>query len=182
MLATSGIGVILEETGYVHVGSYAMQTMTWRDLDFELYADEDWDANWEVGTRLAQTGWCLRLQCEDVSREGGRGLYWGLRVGDPPRTFPDSKNNPEVWKLDLWRAPLAAFQAQGMERRERWAALMTEERRADILAIKEALCYGPEYRKTIVSVHIYEAVLEHGAQTLEEFQRWWEQSQPAPGR
>ena len=35
MLATSGIGAILHEAGYVPVGSQVMRTMTWGDLDFE---------------------------------------------------------------------------------------------------------------------------------------------------
>ncbi|HUT74560.1 MAG TPA: hypothetical protein VM221_06975 [Armatimonadota bacterium] len=66
MLAASGIGAILAECGYQPVGSYVMHTMTWRDLDFECPEDQPQPGvKWDLGTRLAATGWCLRLQFED---------------------------------------------------------------------------------------------------------------------
>ena len=46
------------------------------------------------------------------------------------------------------------------EARDRWIRLLTEETRFHILAIKEAVCNHPEYRKSMLSVHIYEAVLD----------------------
>ena len=59
VLADSGIGVILAEAGYVPVGSYPMRTMTWRDLDFERTEEiQDWDRYWNLGSRLARSGWC----------------------------------------------------------------------------------------------------------------------------
>lgn len=43
-LAESGVGDVLNEAGYVPVGSYAMHTMTWRDLDFERPEETpDWE-------------------------------------------------------------------------------------------------------------------------------------------
>ena len=180
VLAESGIGAILEQTGYVPVGSYAMHTMTWRDLDFELYTDPDWDAHWEIGTRLAKTGWCFRLACDDESRYGDPimcGLYWGLRVAEPGRGG-FRKDDGVYWKMDLWRAPLAVFDAHAGERRRRWQALMADELRSYILAIKEAVCLMPEYRRTIASVQIYEAVLEHGIRDLQAFREWHQLSSP----
>jgi len=50
---------------------------------------------------------------------------------------------------------------------------MTEKARLDILVIKEAVHTHPEYRKTLLSVHIYEAVLEHGVSGIEVFRDWW---------
>jgi hypothetical protein len=77
-----------------------------------------------------------------------------------------------VWKLDLWTARPEEF-APALPKRETWASLMTEDARSHILAIKEAVCDEPEYRKSLLSVHIYEAVLEHGIRELEEFRDWW---------
>ena len=178
MLAASGIGAIMEEGGYQPVGSYAMRTMTWRDLDFERMEEPDWERHWQVGTKLAQTRWCVRLQCMDVYREAwpeaqpNFGLYWGLRVADPGRAASASPGDPTVWKLDLWTARPAEF-AGSVARRETWGSLMTDETRSYILALKEAVCVEPEYRKSLLSVHIYEAVLEHGIRELEEFREWW---------
>jgi hypothetical protein len=39
MLEESGIGKILLTEAFHAVGSYAMRTMTWRDLDFERCED-----------------------------------------------------------------------------------------------------------------------------------------------
>jgi len=182
MLAESGIGAILEQAAYGAVGSYAMRTMTWRDLDFERYEGPDWQRHWEVGTRLAQTGWCVRLQCIDVYREAWPeaspdfGLYWGARAADPRRTGSASPGDPTVWKLDLWTARSEEF-APSVSKRTTWSSLMTDEARSHILAIKEVLCTQPEYRKSLLSVHIYEAVLEHGVRGLGEFREWWKCSQ-----
>jgi hypothetical protein len=53
---------------------------------------------------------------------------------------------------------------------------MTEEARAEIIALKEALCCTPEYRHAILSVHVYEAVLEHGVGGYEQFMDWWRET------
>ena len=178
VLAESGIGAVLHKFGYETVGSYSMRTMTWRDLDFERCEEPDWQRHWKVGTEIADTGWCVRLQCIDVYREAWPeaqpdfGLYWGLRVADPRRAGSASPGDPTVWKLDLWTARREEFAPAG-RRREIWASLMTEETRSHILAIKEAVCSQPEYRRSMLSVHIYEAVLEQGLRGVEQFREWW---------
>ena len=167
MLAQSGLGAILQHAGYQAVGSYEMHTMTWRDLDFERYEEPDWQRHWEVGTGLAATGWPWRQVCTDHYRHPWRpekGLYWGLRVAPP--------GGGETWKLDLWTARPEEF-APAVRRREAWASLMTDETRSYVLAIKEAVCAEPEYRKSMLSVHVYEAVLERGVGGVEEFREWW---------
>jgi len=180
VLAQSGIGALLQAAGYRAVGSYVMGTMTWRDLDFERHEEPDWRGHWEVGTRLAETGWCVRLQCTDVYREAwvgrepGFGLYWGVRVADPQCGEPARPGDPTVWKLDLWTARPEEFRAHpAWPRRQMWQSLLTDESRSHILAIKEAACSQPEYRKTLLSVHIYEAVLEQGVRGAEGFWEWW---------
>lgn len=48
MLAESGIDKILDAAGCVPVRSYAMHTVTWRDLDFErAQGMPDWERHWE---------------------------------------------------------------------------------------------------------------------------------------
>ena len=176
MLADSGIGEILEEARYVPVGSYAMHTMTWRDLDFER-AEEgpDWERHWQIGTRLAMTGWCLRLNCVNGHRVTGDNgsLYWGLRIVDPARRDPIELQDKNIWKLDL-HSMSPQYATRNARRQERRISLMSEEARAAILAIKEAVCYEPEYRRTMLSIHIYEAVLEHGIRDIGQFRSWWD--------
>jgi hypothetical protein len=168
MLALSGIGAILQHAGYHAVGSYQMRTMTWRDLDFERVQDPpDWRNHWHIGLQLAGTGWPWRQACVNAYRDprtpGERGLYWGLRVAPP--------GVGDTWRLHLWTARAEEYQT---EPRERWDAAMTEEHRLHILAIKDAVWDRPEYRDTMLSVHIYEAVLEHNVRDLESFLAWWQ--------
>jgi hypothetical protein len=176
VLARSRIGAILEEARYEVVGSYVMRTMTWRDLDFERYEEPDWERHWEVGARLARTGWFWRLNCVNSYREGGndrpQGLYWGLRLSDPSEADPASNPSAIVWKLDLWTGRIEEF-ASAMPKRQLWASLMTDEKRSHILAIKEAVWQEPEYRRSMLSVHVYEAVLEEDVRGVEEFREWW---------
>ena len=178
VLAESGIGAILEEAGYEVVGSYVMRTMTWRDLDFERYEEPDWDRHWEVGSQFAKTGWCFRLNCVDAYRatEDEHGLYWGLRAVDPTLGERTAPGDPRIWKLDVWTARREEFAEEfaGMlSKRETWASAMTEEARSHILAIKEAVCKEPDYRHSMLSAHVYEAVLEEGVRGVEEFREWW---------
>jgi hypothetical protein len=175
MLDASGIGGILREAGYVASGSQAMRTMTWRDLDFDREQDlPDWADHWRLGARLGATGWCIRMTCTDEYRASGgseHGYYWGLRVADPAVRV-EGLDDPQVWKLDLWTAREAEY-APGIALRRHWAALLDDETRAEILAIKEVVCRRAEFRRTLLSVHIYEAVLDCGVRGLDAFDEWW---------
>lgn len=196
VLADSGIGAILAEYGYQPVGSYVMRTMTWRDLDFELPEGPPQPGiKWDFGSRLAATDWCIRLQFEDFYRQtmpealrfrpapGSSltldsalrecGLYWGTRVVDPRRDQRVDAGSADTWKLDMWSAPSGVF-ALGAERREEWRRLLTDDARSYVLAIKEAVCHDPEYRKTMLSVHVYDAVLHHGVRDVAAFREWWQ--------
>ena len=171
LLAQSGLGQILRSDGFKPQGSYVMRTMTWRDLDFERHQDPpDWNAHWDLGKRLAETRWPWRASCINAYREpGGReqGLYWGLRVYDPA--------GPEgpVWKIDIWTARPEEFASQ-CPNRARWQAALTDNAHLGILKIKQAVCSLPEYRKTLLSVHVYEAVIDFGMRDPESFMRWWQ--------
>jgi hypothetical protein len=80
----------------------------------------------------------------------------------------------EVWKLDLWRAPYEEFEAAAGAKRQLWQSLLNDETRSHILLIKDKLCRDPRYRKTLLSVHIYEAVLEYHIRGLDQFEGWWQ--------
>jgi hypothetical protein len=49
---------------------------------------------------------------------------------------------------------------------------LTDDTRYHILAIKEAVCALPEYRREILAFHICEAVLDCGVRGIEEFEAW----------
>jgi hypothetical protein len=168
VLDESGLGAIIAESGYQPVGSYVMRTMTWRDLDFERVQEPpSWQDHWLLGLQLAGSGWPWRQVCVNAYRDprtpGEHGLYWGLRVASP--------GGGETWKLDLWTARADEYTA---EPRQRWQQNMTEHHRLHILAIKDAVWDRPEYRRSLLSVHIYEAVIEQGIAGVDEFMAWWQ--------
>lgn len=169
MLAESGLGEIIRSEGFHPAGSYVMRTMTWRDLDFEREHEQpDWSAHWELGRRLAACKWVWKFSCADAYRDPQNqdvGHYWGLRVSNPA--------GGPIWKLDLWTARAGEF-AQGSPRRSEWMRKLNDENRLSILAIKDAVCTLPVYRKTLLSVHIYQAVLDDGISSIEGFRAWLE--------
>ena len=171
VLERSGIGDIINDAGFHPVGSFVMKTMTWRDMDFERYDDNpSWAWHWELGRKLAEIDWVWSLHCNDSYRDprvpDDFGHYWGLRVSDP-----DQKGN-EFWKIDLWTARKEEFDSSSPNR-ELWNRLMTDEKRHIILSIKDELWTHPQYRQTLLSVHIYEAVLENGVTEIDGFWEWW---------
>jgi hypothetical protein len=169
MLEESGLAGIIREEGFHAVGSYAMKTMTWRDLDFERYDESpNWQVHWQLGLKFAQNGWVWALDCLDAYRDPRNlkdaGYYWGLRAVRP--------GEREFWKLDFWTGRAEEFQRLAPNR-PLWESQLNEETRYHILEIKEAVCLLPEYRKNLLSVHIYQAVLEKGVIGISEFWDWW---------
>lgn len=171
VLENTGIGKILKEYGFHPVGSFVMKTMTWRDLNFERYDDEpDCDEQWELGQKLRQLEGVWSLHCnnfyEDPRSPDDSGLYWGLRLSDP--------QGGEIWRIDLWTARKEEFKRTSPNR-DLWESRLNDDTRFIILSIKEALHDLPEYRRTLISAHIYEAVLGDNIRTLDEFMGWWNQ-------
>lgn len=167
-LKTSGIGRILRKEGFHPVGSYVMQTMTWRDLDFERYTDKpDWQKHWKLGTKLAKLKWVWRLAAINAyhdPRNTDEGHYWGLRAS------PLGEKN--YWKLDLWTARREEFE-RNSPKRPLWEKQLNDDARYNILVIKEAVCMLPQYKDSLLSIHIYQAVLENGVKSIDEFWEWW---------
>jgi hypothetical protein len=168
MLEESGLGRIIGEEGFKPVGSYAMRTMTWRDLDFERCDESpDWQEHWELGMKFAKLKWVWRLAAINAykdPRNADEGHYWGLRASPP--------GAKDFWKLDLWTARREEFE-RGSPKRALWESRLNDDTRYDILVIKEAVCMLPEYRDSLLSIHIYEAVLEKGVRGIDEFWEWW---------
>jgi len=170
MLKETGLGKIIGEAGYKPVGSYVMRTMTWRDLDFERSQEPpDWNDHWRIGNNISHLGFVWKFSCVDAyadPRNGGKdlGLYWGIQLDYP-------KGGP-TWKIDLWTARQSEWEPI-LPERLKWMRKLTDGTRHHILEIKDSVCHLPEYRQTLLSVHIYEAVLDCDLRTLDEFLEWW---------
>lgn len=162
-LLDSGLKQLLTTYGDVHViGSYALELMTWRDLDIHIVRDAlDRVSFFELGARLAELLEPHRMHFRDetVGQTAGlpRGLYWGIYLVEPS------------WKIDVWASTRSEFEPVrrfGDRIRER----LTPETREAILAIKAAVWSHPEYRRRFSSADIYQSVLDEGMRRPEQFQ------------
>jgi hypothetical protein len=143
-------------------GSYALDLMTWRDLDLYLVAEEmDAARFFELGGRLASLLQPRKMYFRD-ERAGGDhslpvGMYWGLYAGD--------------WKIDLW-AVEAEEARRLMEYESALAARLTDESRRVILAVKSAVCMDTNYRRAFGAKDVYDAVLDGGVRDEAGFRRY----------
>ena len=165
LLRRSRVMDILRRFGTPHIsGSYAMCLMTWRDLDIYLEMRPcDTRAFLELGRALGEALTPRKLSFTDhlhfPATEGLPGLYWGIRTADLAASG---------WKIDLWGVEPPTC-AERLSRCESLAARVDRATRYRILRIKHAVCRLPEYRQTITSQQVYDAVLEMGVTTVEEF-------------
>ena len=158
---------LLQEFGRPHLsGSYALQLMTWRDLDIYLEMSAvRVDRFLELGRRLAAAIQPRKASFTDhlhfPATENVPGLYLGIHTDILSRGG---------WKIDLWGVAADTL-AQRLRHTEAIAAALTAETRAAILSIKNEVCRHPRYRDMITSQHVYDAVLSANVQTLDEFWR-----------
>jgi hypothetical protein len=165
LLENRGLRKLLSEYGTVHlVGSYTLKLMAWRDLDIFLESSKiSLDHSFELGRRIGNLLLPFKMFLTDyttgLSEDNYHGLYWGIRLGE-------LRNN--AWKIDLhmedWKKCL-----EMVEKCDRKANRLTNENRCQILSIKSEIWNHPEYRKTITSQDVYDAVLDHGVTTMEGF-------------
>lgn len=161
----SGLRRLLAEYGEVHVvGSYALQLMTWRDLDIHLVQEDSGiEVFFRLGGHIAALLHPHRMHFRDESLvrtpDLPQGLYWGVHLGDERRG---------AWKIDIWQTNRPGFESV---RRfsEDIASRLNAHNRQTILAIKEACWVHPEYRRGFTSADVYAAVLDRGVRDVRGF-------------
>ena len=167
LLGRHDILAILGKFGQPHIsGSYALQLMTWRDLDIYLeMPDLSCDGFLDLGRQLAIAIAPRKASFTDhlnfPATENVPGFYLGIHTDLLSRGG---------WKIDLWGVN-AATCAERLRHNDRIAARLTPETRAAILSIKNEVCRDPRYRDTVTSQHVYDAVQSAGVRTLDEFWR-----------
>jgi hypothetical protein len=164
-LLESGLRDVLDAFGETHVmGSYALELMTWRDLDIHVVREDlDRGAFFELGRGLATllTPHRMHYRDETVEQTPGLppGLYWGIYLGDERKG---------AWKIDIWATTRSGFEPS-QRFQDRIQQRLTPATRERILAIKSACWQHPHYRRDFSSNDIYEAVLDRGVTSVEGF-------------
>jgi hypothetical protein len=165
LLGARGLQALLAQFGLPKIqGSYALQLMTWRDLDIYLVAEQHSVAPFfALGGRLAEllAPHKMSFRNEQLARSQGlpNGLYWGVYLGD---------ERLGAWKIDIWAVEPPEY-ARLMVVQHELAARLTEQVRATILAIKAHCWQDPRYRKDFSSLDIYRAVLDEGVESVSQF-------------
>jgi hypothetical protein len=161
----------------VIVGSVALGLMAWRDIDIEVYCESvDADAVFEVARPLASIPGVYKINFHDW--RGSRavpdvpdGYYCGVGYRSP---------EGNEWKLDLWFVQEDTSYRMGGTALEPMRDRLTPQTRLTILWLKQGWHRHPQYRKGICSVDIYDAVLEHGVETSEQFERYLRDREKLP--
>lgn len=168
ILFEKGLFSLLRSYGTPHVsGSYALDLMTWRDLDIYLQVDNfSLTDFFELGNQIC-TAFIppkMSFRNELIAKTEGlpSGLYWGIYMGN---------ERAGAWKIDIW-----AVSAWECHRLLAFCALIKEQLTPGttemILDIKSQCWKDPAYRRSYNSTDIYQAVLEKGITTLEAFKQY----------
>ncbi|MFF3270956.1 hypothetical protein ACFYWU_08485 [Streptomyces chrestomyceticus] len=172
--ADLGLARLLSEQGKaVRVGSAALGLMVVPDLDITVICPELTDRTKrsvaEAGARLA-----VHDRVRQVCFRDDTG-HWNTDPGYPDGLYlkVDCRSAAgREWTLDIWfvdepdRQPDLAHVRTLPPR-------LTDAHRARILRIKQALALRPDGGGRVPSYEVYRAVLDGGASTVEEFDRWY---------
>ena len=168
MIGDLDLFALLRTVGHpTHTGSSALGLTVARDIDATTVCPTlDPVPIFDLGRSLATHPRVRRVTFRD---DTGRwrdprypdGLYWMVEyVADPDVD----------WTLDLWFLNDGTIQFD-LEHVRTLPARLTPEIRAAILRIKEAVAADPSFPKR-PSYEIYEAVLDHGIRTPEDYARY----------
>ncbi len=168
MLHEKGLLDLLRSFGTPHVsGSYALDLMTWRDLDIYLEVEElNENRFFSLGGQLASLLMPVKMSFrnETIAKTPGlpEGLYWGIYLGNERKG---------AWKIDIW----GVHSTECKRLLDYCAAIqgkLDDQKATQILAIKSRCWQDPEYRRSYSSMDIYTAVLEEGIRDYERFERY----------
>jgi hypothetical protein len=159
-VAEHGIERLLERLGRVTpVGSAVTGLMVWRDLDFMVDAPGAAAADVWDGLRP------LIRACQQ--------LYYADETGELVGETAPFDRHYFVFRLAAWKLDISVWTNGSPDRVKRYQEKLREldpSTRLAILRIKNTWHQRPEYPEVVGGFEIYEAVLEHGVRTAEEFE------------
>lgn len=148
------------------VGAAAYGLMVARDIDIEIYCDSPAvDPGFEIVSELARQDAVWKIRFSNELGRPDQGLYWQIRY---------RATEPKVWKIDMWLLGHDHPGPRSLDLVEPMRRVLTDETRAAILAIKETLLGETD----VHAIEIYEAVLDYGARSVDEFRAWQRRRKP----
>jgi len=176
LLNTEGLLPILKSFGSTRViGSYTLDTMTWRDIDISMKLPDAQDVElfFEIGNKIATKFQVTKMSYSNhfIRNFPGfdHGLYWGIQL-----LYAD-----EEWKIDLWGYGETDYHKH-MDEFDTLHNQIQQADRTAILRIKHAISQRSDYRRDVYnSMAVYRAVLTEKVTSLEEFNAWIERNSHA---
>ena len=165
ILFEKGLFSILSSIGKPHIsGSYALDLMTWRDLDIYLQSDNIPEADFfalgsKICTALTPVKMSFRNELIGKTKNLPAGLYWGIYLGN---------ERAGAWKIDIWAVNSSECQRL-IEYCTDIKQKLTPATSLQILKIKSDCWQDPEYRRSYNSTDIYTAVIEKKITDIERF-------------
>lgn len=146
------------------VGSVASGLMVWRDIDVTVACEElNMSSVLAIARGLLQHP---KVRGVQIRNDTGR---WN----EDPSVYPDGLfigidyRSDEAWDLDIWFVDEPDRQPD-LKHVDWLHERLTDKTRATILELKHHLHGTPGYS----SYRIYQAVLEHDVESVEEFESW----------
>ncbi|MER5439490.1 hypothetical protein [Streptomyces sp. NPDC002790] len=145
----------------VLVGSVALDLVVEADIDMEIYSPTPSIADgFAALVPCAELPGVRKLRFANALDLADRGLYWRLDYEFTP---------DETWKIDMWWLPDDHPGPRAADLVTPVRDALDDSTRDAVLAIKEgALTQG----EATQGVWVYQAVLDHGIRTYDEFRAW----------
>lgn len=171
LLNSEGLLTLLQGYGDTRViGSYTLDTMTWRDIDISIKLPHARDVMFffEIGENITREFQVAKMSFSNFFIRDfpkfDHGLYWGIQL-----LYAEHE-----WKIDLWGYGETEYDSHMSEFDELHAQLKQVDRHA-ILRIKHVISHRPDYRGDVYnSMNIYHAVIEDEITSVQEFNKWIE--------
>lgn len=145
----------------VLVGSVALDLVVEPDIDMEIYSPApSMTEGFAVLAACAQLPGVRGLRFTNALDLADQGLYWRLDYEFTP---------DETWQIDMWWLPDDHPGPRAADLVAPVRAALDDSTRDAVLAIKEGAAAQGEATQ---GVWVYQAVLEHGIHTYEEFRSW----------
>lgn len=161
LLYNKGLNQILKNYGLVKfTGSYELDLMVKKDLDITLLTNnisltDFYKLGGEMSVLLNPHSMFFRnTKVKPVNNRPKEGYYWGVQFED--------------WKLDLWAIEESKFNGS-VRYIDGIIKKLTPENKEIILDLKFVFMNDKEYGSKFSSKEVYEAVLNYGVKTKEEF-------------
>lgn len=161
LLESKKIEASIQEIGELfYTGSYALDLMSWNDIDMQVVlktGTDPLDALGKIFTQLSRDPGFIEAQVihfrGKYKPKMPRGVYLGLKIEEP--------DLGGVWKLDLWSLEKEDFE-KNRALIELLKSKLTPETRALILEMKHELMAGRERVSQMASHFLYQAILLEG--------------------